>query len=83
MTAILPVLLLMSSLVPSVITFFLAQESYRLRNSLSLGGAIVKVALIVVMLFAVADGAAYETEFPLAPGLVLLLRIDALALLFI
>lgn len=83
MMALFPVLLLMTSLVPAVITFFLAQESYRLRNSLSLGGAIVKVVLIVVMLFAVADGAYYETEFPLAPGLVLLLRIDALALLFI
>jgi len=76
-------LLLMSSLIPSVITFFLAQDSYRVRNSLSLGGAIVKVVLIVWMLIAVADGAYYETEFPLAPGLVLLLRIDALALLFI
>jgi len=83
MTALLPVLLLMCSLIPSVITFFLAQDSYRVRNSLSLGGAIVKVVLIVLMLFEVADGAYYETEFPLAPGLVLLLRIDALALLFI
>jgi len=41
------------------------------------------VVLIASMLFEVADGAYYETEFPLAPGLVLLLRIDALALLFI
>lgn len=83
MTALLPVLLLMSSLIPSLITFFLAQDSYRVRNSLSLGGAIVKVVLIVLLLFEVADGTYYETEFPLAPGLVLLLRIDALALLFI
>ncbi|MFU8882152.1 MAG: complex I subunit 5 family protein [Rhodobacterales bacterium] len=83
MTALFPVLLLVSSLIPAVITFFLAQDSHRTRNALSLGGAIVKVALIVAMLFAVADGATYETQITLAPELVLLLRIDALALLFV
>jgi multicomponent Na+:H+ antiporter subunit D len=66
-----------------MITFFVGQESHRLRNALSLGGAVLKVALIVAMLVAVARGASYETEIPLAPGLVLLLRIDALALLFV
>jgi len=82
-TTLLPLFLLLTSLVPSAITFFLDQESYRLRNALNLGGAVAKVALIVAMLFAVGRGAAYETEIPLAPGLVLLLRIDALALLFV
>jgi multicomponent Na+:H+ antiporter subunit D len=83
LTALLPVLLLLTSLVPAAITFFLAQDSHRLRNALSLGGAVLKVSLIVAMLFAVAGGASYETEMPLAPGLILLLRIDALALLFV
>jgi len=82
-SALLPLLILLSSLLPAVISFFLDQESYRLRNALNLGGALVKVGLIVGMLFAVAGGAAYETVVPLAPGLVLLLRIDALALLFL
>jgi multicomponent Na+:H+ antiporter subunit D len=82
-TALLPVLVLLTSLLPAVITFFVRQESHRLRNALSLGGAVLKVALIVAMLFAVARGASYETEIPLAPGLILLLRIDALALLFV
>ena len=83
MTALLPVFVLLTSFLPAVITFFLDQESHRLRNALSLGGAVFKVALIVAMLFAVERGASYETEIPLAPGLVLLLRIDALALLFV
>jgi len=82
-TALLPVFVLLTSFLPAVITFFLDQESHRLRNALSLGGAVFKVALIVAMLFAVERGASYETEIPLAPGLVLLLRIDALALLFV
>jgi len=83
MTANLPVLILLSSLVPAVITFFLAQGSHALRNSLNLGGAILKLGLIIWMLFEVADGAVYEASFPLAPGLIILLRVDALALLFI
>ena len=73
----------MTSLVPAAVTFFLPQESYRLRNTISLGGATAKLALIVAMLLAVADGANYETAIPLAPGMTLLLRIDALALLFV
>ncbi|MDZ7714177.1 MAG: proton-conducting transporter membrane subunit [Rhodovibrio sp.] len=83
MTALLPVILLLTSLVPAVVTFFLAQESYRLRNALCLGGAVAKLALIGAMLVAVAGGASYQTGIGLAPGLVLLLRIDALALLFV
>ncbi len=83
MTELLPILILMTSLVPAAITFFLAQDSHVLRDALNLGGAVLKMALIVVMLFAVAGGAAYETQIPLAPGLVLLFRIDALALLFL
>lgn len=83
MTGLLPIFILLTSLVPTAITFFLPQESYRLRNALNLGGAIAKVALIVTMLFSVAGGASYETDMALAPGLVLLLRIDALALLFV
>ncbi|ROU00152.1 complex I subunit 5 family protein [Histidinibacterium lentulum] len=83
MTALLPLLLLLTSLVPAAISFFLAQDSYGLRNALNLGGALLKAGLIVAMLFAVAGGAVYETTIPLAPGLVLLLKIDALALLFV
>jgi len=80
---LLPIFILLTSLVPAAMTFFLPQESYRLRDALNLAGAVLKVALIVAMLFAVAGGASYETTIPLAPGLVLLFRIDALALLFV
>jgi len=82
-SALLPVAILLTSLVPAVVTFFLHQESHRLRNALSLGGAVLKLALVVAMLLAVAGGAAYEARLQLAPGLVILLRVDALALLFL
>ncbi|MFN4089954.1 MAG: complex I subunit 5 family protein [Alphaproteobacteria bacterium] len=83
MTASLPVLVLLTSLVPSVATFFLREESRTLRNALNLGAAVLKLALIAFMLTEVARGALYETRFEFAPGLYLLLRVDALALLFV
>ncbi|SDX61894.1 complex I subunit 5 family protein [Roseicitreum antarcticum] len=83
MSTALPLLILFTSLIPAGISFFLAQENYVLRNTLNLGGALAKLALVIVMLVSVAGGATYEVSFPLAPGLVILLRVDALALLFI
>ncbi len=83
MTALLPVAVLLSSLIPAIATFFLDQQSYRLRNTLSLGGSVLKLALIVAMLLAVAGGAAYEARLSLVPGLYILLRLDAVALLFL
>jgi multicomponent Na+:H+ antiporter subunit D len=68
LTALLPVLLLLTSLVPAAITFFLAQDSHRLRNALSLGGAVLKVSLIVAMLFAVAGGASMKRKCHWPPG---------------
>ncbi len=83
MTALLPLLILMTSAVPAVITFFLAEDSHRLRNTLNLAGAVLKLALIVFMLREVAAGTVYETRLNFAPGLYLLLRADALSLLFL
>lgn len=83
MTAVLPVLILLTSLVAAAVTFFLRQDQHRLRNLLSLGGAVLKLALIAFMLAEVARGVIYETRFEFAPGLYLLLRVDALSLLFV
>jgi multicomponent Na+:H+ antiporter subunit D len=83
LTALLPLMILLSSLIPSLATFFLREESVRLRNGLSLGGAVVKLGLIAIMLTEVTRGAIYETRFEFAPGLYLLLRVDALSLLFV
>ncbi len=82
MSGLLPVAILLTSLIPALATFFVKQDSHRLRNSLNLGGAALKLVLIVVLLSAVAGGAIYEARMNLAPGLYVLLRVDALALLF-
>jgi len=79
----LPVLILSTSLVPALITFFLAQENHFWRNLINLGGAVLKLGLIVFLLIEVAGGTFHEVRFDLLPGAFLLLRVDALALLFL
>ena len=83
MSAALPLLILATSLVPALVTFFLPQEAHGLRNGLNIGGAVLKLALVVFMLVEVAGGTLHEARIPLAPGLYVLLRVDALALLFL
>jgi multicomponent Na+:H+ antiporter subunit D len=83
MTALLPLLILLTSLVPAVVIFFLPEGAWRLRSAINLAGAGAKLALVMYMLDRVAAGALYEFRFPLVAGLDLLLRVDALALLFV
>jgi len=83
MSVALPVLMLATSLLPALVTFFLPDSASGWRNGLSLGGALAKTGLVVVMLTEVAGGAIHEARLQLAPGLDLLLRVDALSLLFV
>ncbi len=83
MTQAVPALLLLCPLVPAIVIFFLREESGRLRNWLNIGSAVLKLALIAWALVGVAGGTVYELRIEFVPGLYMLLRIDALALLFI
>jgi multicomponent Na+:H+ antiporter subunit D len=77
----LPLLVVLSSLVPGLFIFFLDNEQYRLRTTLNMTGALVKMALVGVMLRGVFQNRSYEMRFPVLPGLDLALRADALAML--
>ena len=79
----LPLLILATSLVPALVTFFFRQDQHRLRNTLNLGGALLKLGLVVYLLIDVAQGTFHEVRLDLLPGQFLLLRVDALALLFL
>lgn len=79
----LPVLILLTSLLVAFVTFFLPQDRHQVRNALNLGGAVLKLGLVGFMLSEVAQGSIYETRMQFAPGLFLLLRVDALSLLFV
>lgn len=82
-SAILPVLVLASSLVTGLVIFFLAEERHAMRTALNLGGAILKLVFVVVMLFGVFRGEQYETRFELVAGVDFVLRSDSLAMLFV
>jgi multicomponent Na+:H+ antiporter subunit D len=79
---ILPAILL-SSLLPGLIIFTLPEESVRLRTTLNLTGAVVKLLLVAVLFFRVAQREYAELRLPLLPDMELVLRADALSLLFL
>jgi multicomponent Na+:H+ antiporter subunit D len=79
----LPLLVVLSSLVTGLAIFFLKEEQFRLRTVLNLTGAIVKLGLVSIMLRGVFLSRQYETRLAFLPELDLVLRADALALLFV
>lgn len=83
MAGVLPILTLLSSLGAALVIFMLDDRRARLRTAVNIGAALIKLAFVAVMLKGVAAGAVYEARLPLVVGLDLLLRVDALALLFL
>ncbi|MCF6217410.1 MAG: monovalent cation/H+ antiporter subunit D family protein [Gammaproteobacteria bacterium] len=79
----LPLLVIASSLIPGVIIFGLAERQVKLRTALNLCGALLKMALVAAMLWGVYHGQHYEVRWALLPQLELVLRADALSLLFV
>jgi len=79
----LPALAVLSSLLPGLVIFFLAESRIRLRTALNLIGALAKIALIGIMLWGVLNDHEYVFRHTVLPGLDLVLKADALALLFV
>jgi len=81
--AALPLLVLGSSLLPGLVIFALPERSRTLRTTLNLGGAVVKLALVVWMIWQSGQGVNYELRAALLPGLDLVLRGSELGLFFV
>jgi multicomponent Na+:H+ antiporter subunit D len=81
--SLLPLVTVLSSAVPGIIIFMLAEHKRRERTILNLFGALVKLALIGIMFLGLVDGKTYELRFPLLPGFDFVLQADALAMLFV
>jgi multicomponent Na+:H+ antiporter subunit D len=79
----LPLLVVLTSLVTGMVIFFLKEEQFQLRTVLNMIGAVVKLGLVGIMLWGVYHGRQYETRLPFLPDIDLVLRADALALLFV
>jgi len=78
----LPAWVLASSLLPAVIIFLLPETTRALRTILNLGAAVLKVALVALMTWRVAQGSLTQVRFEMVPGADFLLRADPMACLF-
>jgi multicomponent Na+:H+ antiporter subunit D len=78
----LPLYTILVSVVTGILVFALGEQRRHLRTTLNLAGALLKLALILVMLLVIQGGATLEFRVPLLPGLDLLLHADRLTMLF-
>ena len=78
----LPVWVLASSLVPAVLIFLLPERTRAARATLNLSAAALKIVLVGVMTWRVAQGQLTEVRFEMFPGADFVLRADAMACLF-
>ncbi len=81
-TSLLPLLILISSLVPGLMILLLREEQVALRTFLNLFGAVAKVGLIGWVFAGYLSGEEYTFIFGLAPDLTFALRVDQLGLFF-
>ncbi len=79
----LPLLVVLSSLLTGLLIFFLKEEQSRLRTILNLFGATIKLGFLAIMLWGVFHDYQFETRLPFLPDYDLVLRADALSLLFV
>jgi multicomponent Na+:H+ antiporter subunit D len=82
-TWLLPLAIILSSLIPGLLIFSLKERQEKLRTFLNLTGALVKMALVGVMLYGVSNGVEFRFSLPFLPGGGLLLKGDALSLQFV
>ena len=75
--------ILSSSLLPGLIIFTLPEAKVRLRTTLNLTGTVLKLAFVVYLFHQVIKGQNVEFRLSLLPEMELLLRADALSLLFL
>ncbi len=80
---LLPLMLLLSSLIPGVLIFTLREDQVRLRVGLNIGAVLLKLLLVAVMLYGVSSGYEYRFTLSFLPGGDLVLQADALSLQFI
>jgi multicomponent Na+:H+ antiporter subunit D len=78
-----PVVLLLTSLIPAVVIFLLPEHRERPRRVVNMAGAILKVALSGVLVAGVLNGVEYEWRRSFLPGIDLVLRVDPIPLLFV
>lgn len=82
-TSALPLIIVLSSLVPGLLIFALREDQNRLRSALNIAGVLTKLALVAVMIWGVSQGLQFRFELPMVPGGALMLQGDALSIQFV
>ncbi|MGQ9424606.1 complex I subunit 5 family protein [Gilvimarinus sp. F26214L] len=82
-TNALPLLVVLSSLVPGLLIFALRESQQALRTTLNLVGVAAKLILVGIMLWGVSQGLDFQFQLPLVPDGPLRLHGDALSLQFV
>ncbi|WP_150302867.1 complex I subunit 5 family protein [Pseudomonas saliphila] len=82
-SSLLPLLIVLSSLVPGLLIFTLREDQNRLRVLLNMTGVLLKLALVGLMLWGVDRGLEFRFAVPFLPGGGLVLQGDALSLQFV
>ncbi len=81
--AYLPLAILFTSLLIAPVILLLPEGAARLRTTINLAAALLKLALVLTLARAVAGGGEFETRLTILPGLDLVLQADALSVLFL
>ncbi len=79
----LPLAVLASSFLPGLFIFALPERRVILRSALNLLGAVSKLIFVILLLDGVAGGEQYGFRHTVLPGVELVFKADALALLFV
>lgn len=82
-SSVLPLLIVLSALVPGLLIFCVKEQRPKLRRVLNLSGNIVCLLLIALLIKGVYGGEVFEARLPLLPDIDLVLHADALSLLFV
>ncbi|GMA31326.1 complex I subunit 5 family protein [Litorihabitans aurantiacus] len=77
-----PYLVLLASLLPALAIFPLREGQVRTRTAINLGGALVKIALVVALIPPVVNGEKQRASFEWVPGIEIVLVTDSFGLFF-
>ncbi len=83
MDALMPVLVFLTSLLTGIFIFLLGEEQRAIRTFLNIAGATVKMVLVGIIIWGVFHEHSYESRFTVIAGIDLVLRVDALSVLFV
>lgn len=82
MNELLPVAVIATSLLAAIVIFLLPDAQQRVRSTLNIGAALVKIALVAWMTIGIYQQELFETRFTILPGIDFVLRADSLSMLF-